>query len=179
MSPSISILESTVPGTNIHYLKCSHCSFATVKRSGMDLHQKVNHPAATTTTTTTTTATNKVSKLERDPQAPFPEVQKYYNVKVEGLRTHKFGTRFIELRITFNSLEDQPLPAALQIVFKILQNIYTSLTRDTSSNDLIRFVMTSDQFGYPMDVPFLTKEQSSINCIMDELNRVLQSYKNF
>ncbi len=64
--------------------------------------------------TTSSPAKSTIDEFEMDLNAPYPEVHKYYDIKVEGLKTHNFGTRFIELRITFNNLEDQPLLDALE-----------------------------------------------------------------
>ncbi len=70
----------------------------------MKLHQRVIHPD--------TPAVPKIMtmELEMDPKVPFPAVQQYYDVKVEDLRNHDFGTKFIDLQISFNNgLEDEPL----------------------------------------------------------------------
>ncbi len=120
------------------------------------------------------------TELEMDPKAPFPKVQWYYDVKVKGLQNHDFGTEFIDLRISFNNeLEDEPLLLALQILFKILNNIYMLLIRNADGKDLVRIVLTSDQISYPIEVPFLMKVESSVKCIMDQVKRVLQSYRDF
>ncbi len=69
-----------------------------------------------------------------NPRVPFPEVQRHYEVKVEGLRNH--GTKFIDLRVSFNNgLEDEPLTSALQILFKILNIIYALLTRNADGEE--------------------------------------------
>ncbi|MCP4604284.1 MAG: hypothetical protein GY847_27815, partial [Proteobacteria bacterium] len=116
---------STVPGMNIRYRKCPDCDFRVIKRSAMDLHWRVNHPDGPAMPKIMTT------ELEMDPSAPFPEVQWHYEVKVEGLRNHDFGTKFVDLRVSFNNgLEDEPITSALQILFKILNNIYELLTRN-------------------------------------------------
>ncbi len=144
----------------------------------MDLHIRTNHsnvaapPAAASASAPTLAppspapsapvSKSTIDKFEMDPDAPYPEVQKYYDVKVQGLKTHNFGTRFIKLRITFNNLEDHPLLEALEIVNKILENIFVSLTRNAADNDLVRFILTSDQISYPIEVQFLTKEVSSV-----------------
>ncbi len=106
----------------------------------------------------------------------FKSWKHYRLICVSSLAHH----RLIILRVSFNNgLEDKPLTSALQILFKILNNIYMLLTRNADDEDLVRFVLTSDQISYPIEVPFLTKEKSSIKCIMDQVERVLQSYRDF
>ncbi|MCP4610903.1 MAG: hypothetical protein GY845_19525 [Planctomycetes bacterium] len=63
------------------------------KQFNTHLHQWVNHPDSPAMPKITTTT------LETDLRAPFPEVQWYYEVKVEGLQNHDFSTKFIDLRI--------------------------------------------------------------------------------
>ncbi len=165
---------SMIPGMNIRYWKCPHCDFKVVKRTAMEFHQQVIHPDGPAMSKITTI------ELEMDPRAPFPEVQQHYKIKIEGLQNHNFGSKFINLHVSFNNEpEDEPITLALKIMFKILNNIYALLTRNADSEDLVRFILTSDQIIYLIEVPFLTKEESSVKCIMDQVERVLQSYRDF
>ncbi len=68
--------------------KCKYCW----KQFNTHLQWRVNHPDGPAMPKITTT-------LEMDPRAPFSEVQRHYEVKVEGLWNHDFSTKFIDLRI--------------------------------------------------------------------------------
>ncbi|MCP4602204.1 MAG: hypothetical protein GY847_17090, partial [Proteobacteria bacterium] len=69
--------------------KCKYCR----KQFNTHLQRRVNHPDGPAMPKITTTT------LKTDPRAPFPKVQWYYKVKVEGLLNHDFGTKFIDLCI--------------------------------------------------------------------------------
>ncbi len=102
---------SSSSGHGISPLKCQKCDFQMVKRSGMELHMRTNHGAATdddntdsslqpkvsppsaTTTSTSPTVTN----FEKGTVVPYPEVRNHYNLRVERMKMHEFGTRFIDL----------------------------------------------------------------------------------
>ncbi len=121
----------------------------------------------------------EVSPFEKGISIPHPEVRKHYELGLERVRTHDFGTKFMDLRATFNGLEHYPLPKALLTLKQILENIIAVLTRGTSQYDLIQFILQLDQLQHPIQVQFVTVKEASVWLIMDAIERVLQSYQQF
>ncbi len=64
-----------------------------------------------------------VDDFETENGLPNPEVTKHYKIDVQRMNLHEFGTRFIDIRLTFEGLEDCPLPDSLRVLYKILQNV--------------------------------------------------------
>ena len=97
----------------------------------------------------------------------------------------KFGTLIdtysIKIKETaFAGLQDMSITTVVAIVEDIFTEIIdTLLHRISNKNDLVRFVIQSSSLDYPIPIPFTKKQNITVDLVLGEIQRVLQSYEEF
>ena len=104
----------------------------------------------------------------------------------EGLEINKtqgkFNARFgIHEDVYTCNLAGKPENVdAIDHILCILNNLIDHVLNDTSEDTLIQFCMESKrEIDYPIVLPFLKRNDLTIDLIMNEIAKVLQSYKEF
>ena len=103
-----------------------------------------------------------------------------YNIeKVSERKIEKFNTTASYYKISVNDIEVQGIPEILKTLKKLFQSIINRIASDIPPNDLIRLTMDNPELDYPIVMPFMRRSALSVDRILSEIERVLQSYEQF
>lgn len=124
---------------------------------------------------TESTANIKRRRLERD-----DDPAQYYNMlKVSEKKIEKFNTSASYYKISFNDLEVTGLGEILKTLKIIFQSIIDRATQEISSSDLVRVSVDNPELDFPIVLPFMKRSAFTVNRLLSEIERVLQSYEQF
>lgn len=110
---------------------------------------------------------------DRDPSSMYT-IQKVSDRKIE-----KFKTTATYYKISVNDIEEKELSNILKILRKLLHSILKNVTEHISSSDLVRMSIDNPQLDFPIVLPFMRRSELTINRVLSEIERVLQSYEQF
>lgn len=110
---------------------------------------------------------------DRDPSSMYT-IQKVSDRKIE-----KFKTTATYYKISVNDIEEKELSNILKILRKLLHSILNNVTEHISSSDLVRMSIDNPQLDFPIVLPFMRRSELTINRVLSEIERVLQSYEQF
>ena len=103
-----------------------------------------------------------------------------YNIeKVSERKIEKFNTTASYYKISVNDIEVQGIPEILKTLKKLFQSIINRIASDIPPNDLIRLTMDNPELDYPIVMPFMRRSTLSVDRILSEIERLLQSYEQF
>ena len=104
----------------------------------------------------------------------------YYTLsKVKENKMPKFKTSKTLYKVLFKDLEVKGIPeilSALKTIFSSLLNDVTSFMKD---KDLVRLVFKNPSLDFPIHLPFMIKDQLTVDRLLSEIERVIQSYEEF
>jgi len=103
----------------------------------------------------------------------------YYMEKVNERRIEKFNTTASYYEIKMKDLEVRDLPNILKTLKVIFQSIVTRITENIAATDLVRLVMDNSELDFPIVLPFMPRSSLTVDRILSEIERVLQSYEQF
>lgn len=115
----------------------------------------------------------KKQKLEED-TGKCLDIRKAGERKIE-----KFNTTATYYRIYINDGEIRDLPNILKYLKNLFQAIVNRMTVDIQPNDLVRFSMDNPELDFPIVLPFMRRSAMTVDRILSEIERVLQSYEQF
>ena len=99
---------------------------------------------------------------------------------VKQVKVKKFSTTgmdyIVQFTDTFAHLELSEFHDRLHEIFKSLLNV---ITKDIPAHDQVRFVLRSPQLEYPISLPFLPLSHVTTERILAEIERVIQSNREF
>ena len=102
----------------------------------------------------------------------------FYNIeKISERKIEKFKTTASYYKITVNDLKVRGLQEILKALKKLFQSIINNITADIPPNDLIRMSMDNPELDYPIVMPFMRRSALTVDRILSEIERVLQSYE--
>ena len=106
--------------------------------------------------------------------------ENFYNIeKISERKIEKFKTTASYYKITVNDLEVRGLQEILKALKKLFQSIINNITADIPPNDQIRMSMDNPELDYPIVMPFMRRSVLTVDRILSEIERVLQSYEQF
>ena len=118
---------------------------------------------------------NKRQKLQETDDA-----QEFYTIdKVSEKKIEKFKTTANYYKITVKDLAVKDLPTILKSLKILFQSILDSITVHIPSTDLVRISMDNPELDYPIVLPFMRRSSLTVERILAEIERVLQSYEQF
>ena len=115
----------------------------------------------------------KRQKLQSSP-SDFYKIEKLHEKKIE-----KFKSSATYYKIYFNDLQEKDLVNILKILKQMFHSIIQNITEDIAAGDLIRVVLDNPQLDFPIVLPFMKKSQLTVDRLLSEIERVLQSYEQF
>ena len=112
----------------------------------------------------------------------YPEVVKYYSVKVHNYLRHKTGLKFLDIVIKFKSEDEELLQMEiheiLEVISKILFNLCLAMRLE--AKDKFRFVLISKKLDRPISIPFISMSNSeAIKLLTDAIGNCLTSHQSF
>lgn len=99
--------------------------------------------------------------------------------KINEKRIEKFSTTASYYKISVNDIEVRELPNIIKTLKQIFQSIIDSITGKMPSTDKVRITMDNPQLDFPIVLPFMRRSELTVNRILSEIERVLQSYEQF
>jgi hypothetical protein len=71
------------------------------------------------------------------------------------------------------------LPNILKALKVIFQSILTKITEHIPANDIVRVSMDNQELDFPIVLRFMPRSSLTVDRILSEIERVLQSYEQF
>ena len=110
----------------------------------------------------------------------LPEKEFYQKESVTKHHSKKFGMTATDHTIRFNSvLSEVDLIESYERTQTIFEHILKDVTRDMNEKDQVRFVLRSDQLDTPVSIPFIPVEQLTTERVFSQIERVIQSNRDF
>ena len=123
--------------------------------------------------------TGRGEKRKSDEQL-LPEKEFYQKESVTKHHSKKFGMTATDHTIRFNSvLNELDLIESYERTQAIFEHILKDVTRDMNEKDQVRFVLRSDQLDTPISIPFMSVEQLTTERVFSQIERVIQSNRDF
>ena len=108
------------------------------------------------------------------------ESSSLYTIKtVSERKIEKFKTTATYYKISVNDIEERELSNILKILRKLFQSILDNVTQHIPSTDLVRLSIDNSQLDFPIILPFMRRTDLTVNRVLSEIERVLQSYQEF
>ena len=110
----------------------------------------------------------------------LPEKDFYEMESVTKHKSKKFQMTATDHTIRFNNvLSELDLIESYERTQTIFEHLLKDVTRDMYEKDHVRFVLRSDQLDTPISMPFMTVEQLTTERVFSQIERVIQSNRDF
>ena len=110
----------------------------------------------------------------------LPEKDFYEMESVTKHHSKKFGMTATDHTIRFNTvLSELDLIESYERTQTIFEHLLNDVTRDMNEKDQVRFVLRSDQLDTPISIPFIPLVQLTTERIFSQIERVIQSNRDF
>ena len=110
----------------------------------------------------------------------LPEKDFYEKESVTKTKSKKFRMSATDHRIRFNNVVSQlDLIESYQRTQAIFEHLLNDVTEGMDEKDQVRFVLRSEQLDTPISMPFMTVEQLSTERVFSQIERVIQSNRDF
>ena len=118
---------------------------------------------------------------ERKSDEPLlPEKDFYEKETVTKHMSKKFRMTATDHTIRFNNvLSELDLIESYERTQAIFEHLLNDVTRDMNGKDQVRFVLRSEQLDTPISLPFMPVEQLTTERIFSQIERVIQSNRDF
>ena len=104
----------------------------------------------------------------------------FYIESVRQVNMKKFKTKAMNYRIQFtNALADVKITTLHKQLHEISQQVLDETIGGVPPQDQVRFVLHSNQLEYPINFPFMAPNRLTMERILAEFERVIQSSKEF
>ena len=158
---------------------CPTCSNVFISKKALEdhiiRHENQTGGAAKRTSEEHAEGSNKKRRLE-----PVIATDKFYNIeKVSERKIEKFNTTASYYNISVKDMEVRGLAEILKVLKQLFASIIDHIAGDIPSNDLIRITMDNPELDYPITLPFMSRSTLTVDRLLSEIERVLQSYEQF
>ena len=110
----------------------------------------------------------------------LPEKDFYEKESVTKHKSKKFRMTATDHTIRFNTvLSELDLIESYERTQAIFEHLLNDVTRDMNEKDQVRFVLRSDQLDTPISLPFMPAEQLTPERVFSQIERVIQSNRDF
>ena len=110
----------------------------------------------------------------------LPEKDFYEKESVTKHKSKKFRMTATDHTIRFNNvLNELDLIESYERTQAIVEHLLNDVTRDMNGKDQVRFVLRSDQLDTPISLPFMDAEQLTPERVFSQIERVIQSNRDF
>ncbi len=106
--------------------------------------------------------------------------ERFYTVnEVRQVKLKKFRTTAMDYSVSFKGLEDLDVVQQSLNVRIIFDQLLNDITGGMSENDLIRFVLRTEQLDKPISLPFMPVSRLTPERLYSQIERVVQSHQEF
>ena len=99
---------------------------------------------------------------------------------VKQVKVKKFNTTGMDYTVQFtDTFAHLELSEFHDRLHEIFENVLNAITKDIPAHDQVRFVLRSPQFEYPISLPFLPLSRLTTERVLAEIERVIQSNREF
>ncbi|WAR12282.1 ZN777-like protein [Mya arenaria] len=165
-------------GNNHH---CPECLRVFTRRDALDEHFKQHENQSgggrkrSSGDDADSNATNKKQKLSAK-----DDVKDYYRVdKISERRIEKFNSTASYYKISVKDMEIRELPNIIKTLKQIFQSIIDTIAGNIPSSDRVRVTMDNPQLDFPIVLRFMKRSELTVDRLLSEIERVLQSYEQF
>ena len=110
----------------------------------------------------------------------LPEKDFYELESVTKHKSKKFRMTATDHTIRFNNvLSELDLIESYERTFAIFEHLLNDVTQGMNEKDQVRFVLRSDQLDTPISLPFMDAEQLTTEKVFSQVERVIQSNRDF
>ena len=110
----------------------------------------------------------------------LPEKDFYEKESVTKHKSKKFRMTATDHTIRFNNvLSELDLIESYERTQAIFDHLLNDVTRDMNEKDQVRFVLRSEQLDTPISLPFMPAEQLTPERVFSQIERVIQSNRDF
>ena len=110
----------------------------------------------------------------------LPEKDFYEKESVTKHKSKKFRMTATDHTIRFNNvLSELDLIESYERTQAIFEHLLNDVTLDMNEKDQVRFVLRSEQLDTPISIPFMTVEQLTTERVFSQIERVIQSNRDF
>ena len=85
----------------------------------------------------------------------------------------------LDYKIQFNDLQVRAIFDVLSRLHQVFDSLLDRVTEGVAMHDQVRFIMHSSQLEYPISLPFMPREKLTVERILAEIERVIQSNDAF
>ena len=120
--------------------------------------------------------------VKRKPENQHVEQeQDYYQIKpVREHHSQKFNMTAKNYGVHFNNaLDDVDLLESRKRTYGIFHHLIEDVTKGMNPNDQVRFVLRSDQLQTPISIPFCPLEELTVEKVLSNIEKVVQSNEDF
>ena len=104
----------------------------------------------------------------------------FYTVnEVRQVKSKKYRTTVVDYSVRFNDLEDLDLIREYERTQQIFEQLLNDVTQGMRENDLVRFVLRTDQLDRPISLPFMPLSRLTPERVFSQIERVVQSNQDF
>ena len=119
-------------------------------------------------------------KKRKNDEPLIPEKDFYHKESVKKHHSKKFGMTATDYIIRFNTvLSELDLLESYERTQAIFEHLLKDVTQGMNEKDHVRFVLRSDQLDTPISIPFVTVEQLTTERVFSQIERVIQSNRDF
>ncbi len=106
--------------------------------------------------------------------------ERFYTInEVPQVKSKKFRTTAMDYSVSFKGLEDLDVVQQSLNVRIIFDQLLNDITGGMSENDLIRFVLRTEQLDTPISLPFMSVSKLTPERLYSQIERVVQSHQEF
>ena len=110
----------------------------------------------------------------------LPEKDFYEKESVTKHKSKKFRMTATDHTIRFNNvLNELDLIESYECTQAIIEHLLNDVTQDMNEKDQVRFVLRSEQLDTPISIPFMPVEQLTTERVFSQIERVIQSNRDF
>ena len=110
----------------------------------------------------------------------LPEKDFYEKESVTKHKSKKFRMTATDHTIRFkNTLNELDLIESYERTQAIFEHLLNDVTQDMNEKDQVRFVLRSEQLDTPISMPFMPVEQLTPEKVFSQIERVIQSNRDF
>ena len=110
----------------------------------------------------------------------LPEKDFYEKESVTKHKSKKFRMTATDHTIHFNNvLNELDLIESYERTQAIIEHLLNDVTQDMNEKDQVRFVLRSEQLDTPISIPFMSVEQLTTERVFSQIERVIQSNRDF
>jgi hypothetical protein len=150
---------------NDSFFPCNECGLLYRRKDNLYHHLKEKHQSG--------------ASLQNQPVYVNHPDQYYTITKEKGKKMPRFNTESNEYRVTFNELNVKSVPDILRTPQNLFDSVLTDVTKGMQKEDLVQVTLECPDMDFPIRLPFMQMNQLTSELLLAEIERVLQSNKQF